>query len=554
MLSSQVFTNLELTWTSFSKPSKPARAYLQLTQHQHLDSLAEKVKQTSFADARKTDNDSILLGPPILEFAPYNRIPFGRKRNDARQGLIDQDPEFIQFLESLTNPITKPAHEAEVKKAKPTVTPLIQHLRDKKAAKEAAKENKEKPSPQKAGKHARQTSKNDGTENNTATSTTPAKAQVPAVGADKKPLRPGKAERVTKPTTKPGKKDSPIPENKQPASATSKPPQSPQPAPAAPIRRPDGPTANSAAARMIQRDLGIGRGRASMRGRAGRQLPVNGHVPATNAAINPAQDASNPQQVNTIVTAQPSAQTLPNQATSEPATNGTVPVQPVSQPTASIGRAPPTGPKLLNKSVPGTVPPPRPAKAAPTVNPNSRQAFLKHANPSQGITEPLLQEAFAAFGTITKVEIDKRKGFAYVDFTDAEGLQKAVNASPVKVATGSVQVLERRDRPVPPTGPMGLGRGAPPLAPRGAPVGAGFRGGRGSMRGRGGMMRGGLNGFTPPPAHVSNTQAPLVNGALPNEPSAEVSTSSGLATTAEMSMAPTIAPIAAQAASEEAGG
>lgn len=544
---------------SFSKPSRPARAYLQLTHLQHLDLLAEKVKQTSFSDARKTDNDPVLLGPPVLEFAPYNRIPFGRKRNDARQGLIDQDPEFIQFLESLTNPITKPAQEAGLKPAKPTITPLIQHLRDKKAAKDAAKENKDKPSPQKAGKHGRQTSKNDGTETDGATITASSKASVAVVSPDKKTVRQGKAERVTKVPTKPGKKDSPIPEVKQPASPATKPLQSPQPTPGAPTRRPDGPSANLAAARMIQRDLGIRGGRGgSMRGHTGRQLPANGHA-LPNAANSSAQDASIPQQGTTVaaaVAAQSSAQITPSQAASELSTNSATPVQPLNPPPTSINKTPPTGPKMLNKPAPGTIPPSRPARAAPTVNPSSRQAFLKHANPSQGITEPLLQEAFAAFGTITKVEIDKRKGFAYVDFTDAEGLQKAVNASPVKVASGSVQVLERRDRPVPPTGPIGMGRGGPPLAPRGGPAnaGPGFRGGRGSMRGRGSMMRGGMNGITAGHPAASNTQNITADGAFPNGQAAEVGATPVTATATEGSAAPLTAPAASQAATPEAGG
>ena len=87
------------------------------------------------------------------------------------------------------------------------------------------------------------------------------------------------------------------------------------------------------------------------------------------------------------------------------------------------------------------------------------------------------------FGGIDRVEIDKRKGFAYVDFTDPEGLQKAMAASPIKIAQGAVQVLERKEKVArnarfngPPTGPArGGGRGN--FAPRGG------RGGRGGARG-----------------------------------------------------------------------
>lgn len=122
--------------------------------------------------------------------------------------------------------------------------------------------------------------------------------------------------------------------------------------------------------------------------------------------------------------------------------------------------------------------------ASPTVSPGATQAFLKHANPSQGVTESLLDEAFSAFGTVTKVEIDKKKGFAYLDFADSNGLQKAIVASPVKIAQGQVVVLERKtgtslqNRNARGGGTSAVGRGG--IIPN-------TRGGRGSGgRGRGG--------------------------------------------------------------------
>jgi regulator of nonsense transcripts 3 len=84
--------------------------------------------------------------------------------------------------------------------------------------------------------------------------------------------------------------------------------------------------------------------------------------------------------------------------------------------------------------------------AAPAVKPGAVRAFVKHANPSQGVTEQLLKQALEEFGIVTFVEIDKRKGFAYVDFSDHESLVKAMAASPVPVAQGTVQVLERKDK------------------------------------------------------------------------------------------------------------
>jgi regulator of nonsense transcripts 3 len=96
----------------------------------------------------------VLLGPPSLEFAPYVQVPGGRIRKDGRQGTIDQDPEFIDFLESLTNPITKPSvvdpgADGE-KEDEVMTTPLVQYIKEKKANK-----IKENTSPTKQTKYSK---------------------------------------------------------------------------------------------------------------------------------------------------------------------------------------------------------------------------------------------------------------------------------------------------------------------------------------------------------------------------------------------------------------
>ena len=97
------------------------------------------------------------------------------------------------------------------------------------------------------------------------------------------------------------------------------------------------------------------------------------------------------------------------------------------------------------------------------------------------MTEQLLKEAMEVFGAVSHVEIDKRKGFAYVDFVEPEGLVKAMAANPTKIAQGTVQVLERKDpKPAAREPPAGPARG-------------GFQGrGRGTVGRRGG--RGGAGG------------------------------------------------------------
>ncbi|KAL8953717.1 MAG: hypothetical protein Q9183_007315 [Haloplaca sp. 2 TL-2023] len=124
-----------------SKPSRPSRAYLNLTKQEYINPLLDKARNSKFQDAKASFKDAVLLGPPSVEFAPYSKIPHTKVRKDARQGTIDQDPEFIEFLESLTNPVAKPttvdqrAGVGANGKEKVTTTPLIQFLKDKKANK-----------------------------------------------------------------------------------------------------------------------------------------------------------------------------------------------------------------------------------------------------------------------------------------------------------------------------------------------------------------------------------------------------------------------------------
>ena len=130
--------------------------------------------------------------------------------------------------------------------------------------------------------------------------------------------------------------------------------------------------------------------------------------------------------------------------------------QPVSQ--AQPPPTPPTGPKNARQTPNAAKPtaqqqqqqvqqPPRPSRPIPQITTGAKSAFLKHANPSQGVTEDLLRTTFEAFGTVTRCEIDRKKGFGYIDFAEAESLKKAIQASPVKIANGQVVVLENKAKP-----------------------------------------------------------------------------------------------------------
>ncbi|MCJ1400742.1 hypothetical protein MMC11_003950 [Xylographa trunciseda] len=511
-------------WASFkpgkisrdpAKPSRPARVYLHLTKQDYLGVLSDKVRETQFSDAKATGSDPALLGPPIVEFAAYGRVPNPKPRKDARQGTIDQDPEFIDFLESLTNPTAKPApteggSDTETKKEAVTVTPLIQFLRDKKANK-----GKEASIATKATKHNRNDSKESKSSQGPEKKTPVKSGSTTSPQLEKRSVAAIKVEKAARDAVKLLNKQvhggSKAPSSSPASSPAPKaePSQSSVPAPT-PERKRERGTMNAAA--RIQRDLGLS---GSPGGRRRRDMAAaNPPSPTiTNVAKPP-------------VTAQPSGNTASNTASPLSNVTPTPPTQAnTSKSVSSATIQPPTGPAASRSThKPPNVNPPRPQQSSvpaspkpPSIASTSTQAFLKHANPSQGITEPLLEQAFATYGTITKVEIDKKKGFAYIDFADPEGLQMAIAGSPVKVAQGQVVVLERK------TGPTLQARnvrGGPAMIPNrggGAPMGP--RGGRGgAMRGRGGATRGGVPGQVAKPVVAPSTTTNTVSSSTTAPP------------------------------------
>ncbi len=469
-------------------------------------------------------------------------MPGGRKRNDNRQGTIDQDHEFKDFLQSLTNPITKPAApENEPPKDKVKTTPLIEALREKKA-------NRDKPNT-KTSRQARGESKEDGADrSDKKILTKPGKENALNAG--------DKNRRITKADKAQAAKDAVKILNKEASSskAAAATASTDKAVPTGPA--PERKRGNVALAKsMLQRDLGIG---PAPNRRRGTKREVG---PASSESGTQAKDAATqdekakevaPAQASSDKSAHAHKKERPTRAerrafkagqgdksTAKASTDDSKPQTPVKNPAPQIlkkpqpnqtptapkgpaaSRVPPTEPAANRNSAPPTQSEnnsadadqtraapssitPKPAPHSPAPAPTSKQAFLKHANPSQGITEPLIEEAMKAFGEVEKVEIDKRKGFAYVDFAEPAGLQKAMTASPIKIAQGAVQVLERKEKVPrnprfngPPTGPARGGRGGFPH--RG-------RGGRGGGRGGGHAASVGAGGSTP----ASPATAPAV--------------------------------------------
>ncbi|KAI8955146.1 Smg-4/UPF3 family-domain-containing protein [Xylaria longipes] len=498
--------------------SRPARCYLHLLSVSDVLVLSEKVQQSKWEDAKHTTNDSALVGPPYVEIAPHQRIPTAMKRTDPRQGTIDSDPEFMKFLESLTAPtppreadpdqVAEDTNKADIKV---TTTPLVEYLRERKAnkAKEAALA--------KSAKHARHESQNKGKDDAKKKGKESKGDKADKSAEKEKDKDKEKAKEPVKLLTKKAIAQEVAEAAKTAANQAASAKSSEEPAPKS--RR-----ANiAAAAKILQRDLGLSPGSAHRRAR--QDAAKDAAKADSTSKPETSKDSKQTKETNSKAatptpptgpskstsTAPPSAPTAPKSQTAEGSrrsrggkgakqnssgesgkgkgteTLTTGKAAPMATPvilkrkenstnaeiapstsTAASTSTPatPAGPKTatgkatLGKSAPATQ---KKGSATPSITSGATRGFVKHANPSQGVTEPLLKQAMEAFGPVTFVEIDKRKGFAYVDFGNHDGLVKAIAASPVSVAQGTVQVLERKEAkkapsvvgpPTPPTPPV----------------------------------------------------------------------------------------------------
>ncbi|KAH7179676.1 Smg-4/UPF3 family-domain-containing protein [Fusarium flagelliforme] len=544
--------------TDPSKPSRPGRAYVHVLRKDDILPLSEAVRNAIWEDAKASFNNPSLIGPPAVEFAIYKKVPSNKKRTDARQGTIDQDPEFMAFLEEQTNPAPpKETFEGEEgddlgkTEAKVTTTPLIEFLKEKKA-------NKAKDGPSsKSSKHGQGDSRSGKGKNSSKEDDSGKKK-----GRDSKAE---KADKTPKETVKILTKKAAAEQNAEGSRANPKSQASDASAQeAAPKSRRAG---IMAAARIFQRDLGLSPGSAHRKARQdaakadadAKTTPDKDNAGPADAKASTSERPASPakaieseapvakgrgaagnskqqQQSNRRTRGGKNAdknkekeaekentrdkeknrggasgqnQSAPNppivllkkkgnEAESGPSTK---PASSTPQPTPTQGgrsktdNAAGSSKGVSNKGA-------NAQKKPPTVSPDATRGFVKHANPSQGVTEALLKQTLSTFGTITFVEIDKRKGFAYVDFAEHDGLVKAVTASPITVAQGTVQVLERKDKK-----PANANSAALTTAPTAGPSAPEKPPGRG-RRGRGGGNKSKDSGANNQGATAATTSTP----------------------------------------------
>lgn len=458
------------------KYPEQSRASLHLTDESHVKSFEAAFLAITFHDAKGTYKDQNLKGlPPTLGFSPIQRIPSGKPRIDGRQGTIDQDLEYMAFLESETQPVPKPqaldTAGAEKTRETITTTPLIEALREKKANKEKAK----------AAKSAkRDDAKDDKVEKSGG--------KKGARGAEVKSK--AKTESVARDAPKPVK---PAAKSAASAAAATSETSSPSATPAPNKRRERAP-ANIKS--MLQRDLGLNE---SPR-RGGKQTAVSADATTADAASNapvtsaePIQNASgrngrgkkNRDTPATETVNDQAGQAAPIQTAPTAAAAGKASAQQNQQRAVPKAKAEASGASAVNatqtsKPQAAKASNSRQPKSSPQPSPGSTRAYLKHANASQGITEPLLKAALSTFGEITALEIDKRKGTALATFKDHESFKAAMAKRSIPVAQGAVEVLEFRDKPAAPAANRGT-----PAARTGGNAAGGGGGGRGRGRGAG---------------------------------------------------------------------
>lgn len=478
-------------------------------------SLSEAVRSKTWEDAKGTHTSPSLIAPPSVEFSIYKKVPSNKKRTDTRQGTIDQDPEFMAFLESLANPTQPRDIEAEDdetdKDVKVTTTPLVEFLKEKKAAKSKENSNKRQAKNAQAEGKGKGGTKDDDHGKKKGKASKEDKPKEPVKILTKKAATEQAAEAAKTAAT-------------QINSATT--------AEAPKSRR----AGIAAAARILQRDLGLSPGSAHRRA---RQDAAKAEADAKSEGVDLAtKDAA------TVSSTTPTTAASERPASPAPSDGG-------SHTSKAGGQAPSKSQKRANRGGKGTeknkasdastsqtAAPPKPTvilkkkpegegqsqtpvetqsgekanetkpagkgagnkgnqqKKPASVSQDATRAFVKHVNASQGVTEETLREGLQTFGSISSVEIDKRKGFAYVEFIEHDALVKAIAASPVTIGQGSVQVLERKEKK-PASQPAATAGGGEASSKNEK---GGGRGRRGRGGGGGNKNAGGDKGQSPAPS------------------------------------------------------
>ncbi|KAF8653644.1 hypothetical protein AX16_003796 [Volvariella volvacea WC 439] len=116
-----------------NKENIPSRAYIAFKSDEMLAQFSREYDGHVFRD--KAGNES----QAVVEYAPYQKIPNERKKTDARNATIENDEDYISFLETLNAPVNREPVSIETLMAStrpptpPKTTPLLEALKAEKS-------------------------------------------------------------------------------------------------------------------------------------------------------------------------------------------------------------------------------------------------------------------------------------------------------------------------------------------------------------------------------------------------------------------------------------
>ncbi|KAK1402433.1 Regulator of nonsense transcripts like [Heracleum sosnowskyi] len=117
-----------------------SRAYIDFQRPEDVIEFAEYFGGHVFVNEKGTQFKT------VVEYAPSQRVPKQWSKKDGREGTIHKDPEYLEFLEFIAKPVEnlpsaeiqlerRDAERAGAVKDAPVVTPLMDFIRQKRAAK-----------------------------------------------------------------------------------------------------------------------------------------------------------------------------------------------------------------------------------------------------------------------------------------------------------------------------------------------------------------------------------------------------------------------------------
>merc|ERR1712048_1431026 len=108
-----------------AKPARNSRCYLQFEAVENAENFIKDYHGHEFVDGRGERYRAVAC------YAPCQKVPRQKVQKDPREGTIEDDPVYKEFVESMSQPkkFEAPEDPKSLKPSDPTDTPLLQHLK-----------------------------------------------------------------------------------------------------------------------------------------------------------------------------------------------------------------------------------------------------------------------------------------------------------------------------------------------------------------------------------------------------------------------------------------